>query len=125
MNQELISSFAAELAAIRHDLHMHPELCFEEFRTAKIVAEELNKLGFSVATGVAGTGVVGTLKKGSSRRTMGILDGLGMGHNTRAAQKDGEKTGLEQYRFPSESIEGLSDVDEREVKQIDCRPYRH
>ncbi len=43
MNHELISSFAGELAAIRHDLHMHPELCFEEFRTAKIVAEELQQ----------------------------------------------------------------------------------
>ncbi len=64
MNQELISGFAGELAAIRHDLHMHPELCFEEFRTAKIVAEELKRLGFMVATGVAGTGVVGTLTKG-------------------------------------------------------------
>jgi hippurate hydrolase len=72
MNQELISSFTGELAAIRHDLHMHPELCFEEFRTGKIVAEELHKFGFKVTTGVAGTGVVGTLTKGSSRRVMGI-----------------------------------------------------
>ncbi|MEQ1523163.1 MAG: amidohydrolase, partial [Aestuariivirga sp.] len=46
MNHDIISGFAGELAAIRHDLHMHPELCFEEFRTGKIVAEELHRLGF-------------------------------------------------------------------------------
>jgi hippurate hydrolase len=67
-----ISGFAGELAAIRHDLHMHPELHFEEFRTSKIVAAELGKLGFTVTTGIAGTGVIGTLVKGSSRRSMGI-----------------------------------------------------
>ena len=72
MNHDIISGFAGELAAIRHDLHMHPELCFEEFRTAKIVAEELQRIGFVVATGVAGTGVVGTLTKGSGRRSIGI-----------------------------------------------------
>lgn len=72
MNHELVSSFAGELAAIRHDLHMHPELCFEEFRTGKIVAGELQRLGFKVTTGVAGTGVVGTLTKGSGRRAIGI-----------------------------------------------------
>ena len=72
MIHDLIAGFAGELAAIRYDLHMHPELCFEEFRTAKIVAEELRKHGFTVMTGVAGTGVVGTLVKGSSRRAIGI-----------------------------------------------------
>ena len=72
MNYEKITASAGELAAIRHDLHMHPELCFEEFRTSKIVAEELRKLGFSVTTGIAGTGVIGTLVKGTGRRTIGI-----------------------------------------------------
>ena len=72
MIREKISGFAGELAAIRHDLHMHPELCFAEFRTSKIVAEELDKLGFAVTTGVAGTGVIGTLVKGFSRRSIGI-----------------------------------------------------
>ncbi len=61
-----------DLIAIRRDLHAHPELCFEEFRTAKIVAEELNRIGFKVTTGIAGTGVVGTLTHGNSRRAIGI-----------------------------------------------------
>jgi hippurate hydrolase len=61
-----------ELIGIRHDLHAHPELCFEEFRTAKIVAAELAKLGVKITTGVAGTGVVATISKGTGRRVMAI-----------------------------------------------------
>jgi hippurate hydrolase len=61
-----------ELIGIRHDLHAHPELCFEEFRTAKIVAAELAKLGVKVTIGVAGTGVVATISKGTGRRVMAI-----------------------------------------------------
>jgi hippurate hydrolase len=69
---EHIKNFSSELVALRHDLHMHPELAFEEFRTAKIVAEELARAGFAVETGVASTGVVGTLKNGTSRKVMAI-----------------------------------------------------
>ncbi len=50
-----------ELIARRRDLHQHPEIAFEEFRTAGIVAEELNALGLEVQTGVGKTGVVGIL----------------------------------------------------------------
>jgi hippurate hydrolase len=60
------------LIAIRHDLHEHPELCFEEHRTSGIVAHELNRLGFSVTTGIAGTGVVGSLRHGTSNRAIAI-----------------------------------------------------
>ena len=62
----------SELVAIRHDLHAHPELCFEEFRTARIVASELGKLGIRLATGVAGTGIVATITKGTGRKVMAI-----------------------------------------------------
>lgn len=51
-----------ELVERRRDFHMHPELAFEEVRTAGIVAEELNKLGLEVQTGVGKTGVVGILE---------------------------------------------------------------
>lgn len=51
-----------ELIALRRDFHMHPELAFEEVRTAGIVAEELNALGLEVQTGVGKTGVVGVLE---------------------------------------------------------------
>ena len=50
-----------ELVARRRDLHRHPELAFEEVRTAGIVAQELGALGLEVATGVGKTGVVGIL----------------------------------------------------------------
>ena len=61
-----------ELVAIRHDLHMHPELLFEEHRTSAIVAKELTRLGYKVTTGIAGTGVIGTLASGSGSRSLGI-----------------------------------------------------
>src|SRR5271170_1249394 len=51
-----------ELVARRRDLHEHPELGFEEVRTAGIVARELNNLGLEVQTGVGKTGVVGLLE---------------------------------------------------------------
>jgi hippurate hydrolase len=79
MMYDRIIGFAGELVALRRDLHMHPELAFEEHRTAKLVAEELSRLGFGVTTGVAGTGVIGTLVNGTSRRTLAIradMDGL-------------------------------------------------
>lgn len=59
--RQQIAGLQPELIALRHDLHAHPELGFEEHRTAGIVAEWLNRYGIEVRTGVAGTGVVGTL----------------------------------------------------------------
>jgi amidohydrolase len=55
---------ADELVAIRRDLHMHPELGFQEVRTARIVAEQLGALGYEVMTGVGKTGVVGLMAGG-------------------------------------------------------------
>lgn len=51
-----------ELVTLRRDFHKHPELAFEEYRTAGIVAEELSKLGLEVQTGIGKTGVVGILE---------------------------------------------------------------
>ena len=53
-----------ELVAIRRDLHAHPELGFQEVRTAGVVAEKLSELGYEVVTGVGQTGVVGLLPGG-------------------------------------------------------------
>lgn len=50
-----------ELRALRRDFHQHPELGFEEERTARIVARQLSQLGLEVQTGVGQTGVVGLL----------------------------------------------------------------
>ncbi|MEI2417175.1 M20 aminoacylase family protein [Orrella sp. JC864] len=63
---------AEEFAALRRDLHAHPELAFEEHRTAAIVARTLRGLGYSVQTGIAGTGVVGTLSRPGGTRSIAL-----------------------------------------------------
>ena len=55
-----------DLVAMRRDLHEHPELAFEEVRTAGIVAQRLRSLGLEVQTGIAKTGVVGLLHGGAA-----------------------------------------------------------
>ncbi|HTI82622.1 MAG TPA: amidohydrolase, partial [Acetobacteraceae bacterium] len=52
------------LIETRRDIHAHPELAFEEVRTAGVVARELERLGIDHQTGVARTGVVGLIKGG-------------------------------------------------------------
>ena len=54
-----IASEATQIAAIRRDIHAHPELCFDERRTADIVAERLSAWGIPIDRGLATTGVVG------------------------------------------------------------------
>lgn len=54
----------AELRALYEDLHAHPELSFQEHRTAGIVADRLESLGYTVTRGVGRTGVVGLLDNG-------------------------------------------------------------
>jgi amidohydrolase len=61
-----IAAYAAELTELRHDFHAHPELGFEETRTAGIVAEKLKGWGIEVHPGIGGTGVVGVLRGRSS-----------------------------------------------------------
>ena len=72
MIEDILKKHLPELAAIRHDLHAHPEMLFQEERTAKIVAEECRRLGFEVTTGIAKTGVVASLTNGTATRTIGI-----------------------------------------------------
>lgn len=59
-----VKADAARLETIFKDIHQHPELGFMETRTAGIIAEELEGLGFAVETGIGGTGVVGVMKNG-------------------------------------------------------------
>ncbi|MFL4972903.1 MAG: amidohydrolase, partial [Microvirga sp.] len=68
-----ISGFADDLVAWRHDFHAHPEIGFEEERTAAIVAEKLASWGVAVHRGVGRTGVVGVLEgKGGNYRRIGL-----------------------------------------------------
>lgn len=61
---DALSRLDASVIAWRRDIHQHPELSNREFRTSKLVAEHLRKLGLEVRTGIAHTGVVGVLRGG-------------------------------------------------------------
>jgi amidohydrolase len=69
---EAIRRYHAELTELRHDLHAHPELAFEENRTASLVAERLAAWGVEVHRGLATTGVVGVVKGRSTASGRGI-----------------------------------------------------
>jgi len=62
----------ARLVALRRELHAHPELAFEEHRTADVAAQFLTAAGIDVHRGLAGTGVVGSLKVGDGTRSIGL-----------------------------------------------------
>jgi hippurate hydrolase len=72
---------AASIASIRREIHAHPELCFEEVRTADLVAQKLTEWGIPIHRGLGGTGVVGIVKNGTSSRAVGLradMDALPM-----------------------------------------------
>lgn len=76
-----IVQFQAEIQQIRRDIHAHPELCFEEHRTSEVVAQKLEAWGIPIIRGLAGTGIVGVLKNGTSERAIGLradMDALPM-----------------------------------------------
>jgi metal-dependent amidase/aminoacylase/carboxypeptidase family protein len=64
--------YQEELAAIRRDIHAHPELGLEEHRTAELVAQKLGDWGIEVHRGVGGTGVVGVLRSGNGQASVGL-----------------------------------------------------
>ncbi len=78
---DAIVSQAPGMAALRRDLHAHPELCFEEVRTADLVAAKLTEWGIPVHRGLGKTGVVGIVRNGTSTRAVGLradMDALPM-----------------------------------------------
>lgn len=80
-----IAAFADDLTAIRRDFHMHPEIGFQEHRTAGIVADLLEGWGVTVTRGIGGTGVVGVLDGIRPGRTIGLradMDALPMEEQT-------------------------------------------
>ena len=89
-----------DLHALYRDLHQHPELSLQEFRTAGVLADALRSLGYEVTTGVGGTGVVGVLRNGDGPLVMLRADidalpvqektGLPYASTARATTVDGE-----------------------------------
>ena len=83
---EPILADTAAITAIRRDIHAHPELCFQENRTADVIAKALTDWGIPIHRGLGKTGVVGIVKNGTSSRAVGLradIDALPMTeHNT-------------------------------------------
>lgn len=67
-----IETSRAEFSHIRRDLHAHPELAFEEVRTADAIAASLKNWGIPVHRGLGGTGLVGIIRNGNSTRAIGL-----------------------------------------------------
>ncbi|MBQ0824236.1 amidohydrolase [Microvirga sp. HBU67558] len=68
-----LDALQREMTAWRRDLHAHPEFGFEEKRTSAFVAAKLREFGLNdVAEGIGGTGVVGTLTRGSGNRAIAL-----------------------------------------------------
>ncbi len=75
MNASLLQTLrtrAEEFIELRRDIHRHPELAFDEHRTAALVAERLQAWGYAVERGIGGTGVVGRLVRGNGSRRLGL-----------------------------------------------------
>ena len=70
--RDALTERVGEFIQLRRDIHRHPELAFEEHRTSDLVAAKLESWGYAVHRGLGGTGVVGTLKRGQSNRSLGI-----------------------------------------------------
>ena len=60
------------MVEIRHDLHRHPELSWQEERTARVIERALSDLGISCRTRVAKTGVVADLQGGSAGQMIAL-----------------------------------------------------
>ena len=74
-----------ELSGIRHHLHQHPELAYQEFKTSDFVAQSLESWGYAVTRGLGGTGMVATLKAGTGTRAVAVradMDALPINEET-------------------------------------------
>src|SRR5262245_32302205 len=99
-----IDTELTSLEALYKHLHAHPELAFEEEKTAARMAKELKDLGFEVTTGVGGHGVVGVLRNGKGPTVMVRTDldalpvtektGLPYASKVRQRDKEGKEVGL-------------------------------
>jgi len=81
---DAITQNSPDIAALRRDIHAHPELCFKEVRTADVVAGKLTEWGIPIHRGLGTTGVVGILHGrdgGKSGHALGLradMDALPM-----------------------------------------------
>jgi amidohydrolase len=86
-----------ELVVMRRDIHAHPELGLEEYRTADLVARKLEEWGIEVHRGVGKTGVVGVLRNGNGQDAVGLradMDASQIPGRMHACGHDGHTTML-------------------------------
>ncbi len=69
---DALQARADDFVALRRDIHRHPELGLQEERTSDLVAQRLQTWGYEVHRGLATTGVVGTLRRGTGTRRLGL-----------------------------------------------------
>ncbi|HEV7318771.1 MAG TPA: M20 aminoacylase family protein [Ensifer sp.] len=67
-----LATFLDEIVAVRRDLHQHPELAFQEKRTSGLIADLLTSWGYEVSRGIAGTGIVASLRRGQGGKAIGL-----------------------------------------------------
>jgi hippurate hydrolase len=82
---DALGARAGEFISLRRDIHRHPELAFEEHRTAALVADKLETWGYAVERAIGGTGVVGTLERGQGEKRLGLradMDALPIDEHT-------------------------------------------
>ncbi len=85
--QDLLAALqkqAPPFVALRQDIHRHPKLGLHEVRTSELIAKQLQGWGYAVHRGLARTGVVGQLRKGSGHRRLGLradMDALPLQEN--------------------------------------------
>src|SRR5713226_2298617 len=72
MEANFTPTVAKQIVAWRHHLHAYPELSFEEVETSQFVQTRLNELGIPFEANIGGFGVVATLRRGSSNRSVGL-----------------------------------------------------
>jgi len=70
--REEIAELLPEMIGVRHHIHQHPELAYEEHATSDLVAQRLAEWGYEVHRGLGGTGVVGRLRQGSGGKSIGL-----------------------------------------------------
>jgi amidohydrolase len=123
--QNRIAEFRADMMTWRHHIHAHPETAFREYLTSDFVAAKLMEFGIPIERGLAGTGVVGTLRCGSSQRAIALradMDALPIHEKTGCAHAsihdgimhacghDGHTTmllGAARYLAESRSFDGI------------------
>ncbi len=68
----VLENITKEATVWRHKIHRHPELAYEELRTSDLIAEVLTDAGIEVFRGIGGTGVIGVLRKGEGKKSIGL-----------------------------------------------------